>query len=432
MTIVNASGATEAVVFIAGSNQIEFDFRDFAINSSTQYSWITTGGDDVQVTGSGIDSAGNPPAFGLATAIDIDLSNNGFANPDVEITGITRPGAFGLVFSTARLSALATSAVAFFNEIMALNDTVTGSAFADTLKGGGGADTLNGGNGDDDLYGEAGNDTIIGGSGADFLNGGTGADTMSGGLGNDVFIVDSAGDSAIDTSPFILGSGVDRVDASVDHSLSGNIENLTLTGSGTIDGTGNALANVITGNSGNNELDGEAGADTLNGGDGNDVLVGGSGADVLNGGVGNDVMNGGGASDVLRGGAGVDTMNGGGGADIFDFDFVTESGPAAATRDLILGFDGPGAAAGDVINLATIDANQTAGSPGNQMFAFLGWIQNPNPPPTAPGSVWLRNEAGETIVYANVDGDFTPEMAIRIADGPAVTAAMYVPADFAF
>jgi Ca2+-binding RTX toxin-like protein len=53
------------------------------------------------------------------------------------------------------------------------------------------------------------------------------------------------------------------------------------TGAGTICGTGNVLANVITGNSANNVLDGGAGADTLIGGAGNDTYVVDNAGDVV-------------------------------------------------------------------------------------------------------------------------------------------------------
>ena len=75
---------------------------------------------------------------------------------------------------------------------------------------------------------------------------------------------------------------------SVTYPLSNDVENLTLTGSANINGTGNLLANTITGNSGNNILTGGGDNDTLNGGGGNDTLDGGTGADTMLGGTGND------------------------------------------------------------------------------------------------------------------------------------------------
>ncbi|MFN3294993.1 MAG: calcium-binding protein, partial [Gemmobacter sp.] len=120
--------------------------------------------------------------------------------------------------------------------------------------------------------------------GDDLLDGGTGTDKMEGGLGHDVYIVDSAGDQVIDTG------GIDRIEASVSVSLAAltQIEDLTLTGSDHLNGTGNALANKIVGNTGNNELTGGAGDDILDGGDGNDTLDGGAGADKMIGGKGDD------------------------------------------------------------------------------------------------------------------------------------------------
>jgi Ca2+-binding RTX toxin-like protein len=92
--------------------------------------------------------------------------------------------------------------------------------------------------------------------------------------------------------------------------LSANVENLTLTGTGPISGTGNALANVITGNGGNNDLTGGDGADTLIGGLGNDTLNGGSGHDNLLGGLGADTLTGGLGNDVYQftRGDGADTV----------------------------------------------------------------------------------------------------------------------------
>jgi Ca2+-binding RTX toxin-like protein len=144
-----------------------------------------------------------------------------------------------------------------------------------TINGTAAANTLNGTAGDDVINGLAGNDTLNGLAGNDTLNGGAGADKMSGGAGDDTYIVDNAKDQVIE----LANEGSDTVNSSVSFTLGTNIENLILTGSSKINGTGNALANVLTGNSGVNTLSGGAGDDTLNGKLGNDTLTGGAGKD---------------------------------------------------------------------------------------------------------------------------------------------------------
>ncbi|BAY75585.1 hypothetical protein NIES25_20320 [Nostoc linckia NIES-25] len=150
------------------------------------------------------------------------------------------------------------------------------------------ADVINGFNGNDRLTGLGTNDTLNGGNGNDTLDGGGGADRMDGGDNNDLYIVNNTGDIATEVFGDALG-GIDTVQASVSYTLSANLENLTLTGSGSINGTGNARGNVITGNSGNNSLSGLGGNDTIFGGNGNDTVNGGTGADRLDGGDNNDL-----------------------------------------------------------------------------------------------------------------------------------------------
>jgi Ca2+-binding RTX toxin-like protein len=177
---------------------------------------------------------------------------------------------------TATDNAGATASDEFVLAVTAENKTLTGTTTADTLTGFSGNDTLSG---------AAGNDTLIGNAGDDRLDGGAGNDSMTGGAGNDVYVVDSATDATVE----VAAGGTDTVEASINWTLGTEVENLTLTGTTAINGTGNALANVITGNSG---------ANTLSGAAGNDTLIGNAGDDRLDGGVGNDSMTGGAGNDV--------------------------------------------------------------------------------------------------------------------------------------
>jgi RHS repeat-associated protein len=213
-------------------------------------------------------------------------------------------------------------------------------------------DSLTGKSGNDQLYGNAGNDTLIGNAGDDLLDGGAGADTLIGGLGNDTYVVDSLSDIITENS----GEGIDTVQSSISLTLGNNLENLTLTGTAVINGTGNALNNILTGNAGNNILDGGLGNDTLIGKAGNDTYLVDSASDVITelagegtdtvksslswtlgdnlenltltgssaiNGTGNTLDNtltGNAGSNILDGGAGNDTLIGGVGDDLYIVD----------------------------------------------------------------------------------------------------------------
>jgi len=264
----------------------------------------------------------------------------------------------------------------------------TGNALANMLVGNAAANVLDGGAGSDTMRGGAGNDTYVvdiatdvvtenanegtdlvqssvtwtlgsnvenltlagvaainatgntlanvltGNGGANVLNGGTGSDTMRGGAGNDTYVVDTTTDVVTENA----GEGTDLVQTSVTGTLAANVEDLTLTGSSAIDGTGNALSNSLAGNAAANVLSGAdgsdllwgaAGNDTLAGGNGNDALQGGDGNDtigdasgnnLLDGGLGADTLTGAAGREILIGGKGDDTISAGAGADVFAFD----------------------------------------------------------------------------------------------------------------
>ena len=165
------------------------------------------------------------------------------------------------------------------------------------------------------LTGTSANDTLKGGAGDDTLDGGTGNNTLIGGTGNDSYVVDALTDGVSEG----LAAGTDTVVASLNYTLGANVENLELTGSA-LNGTGNTLANILTGTSGNNVLTGGVGNDTLIGGDGIDTVTGGTENDRI------EMLVTAGNVDIADGGAGTDTLAlvGGVGVVVVDLSSLTD------------------------------------------------------------------------------------------------------------
>lgn len=127
------------------------------------------------------------------------------------------------------------------------------------------------------------------------LTGNVAPNVLAGRGGNDTYIV-GIGDTVVER----IEEGHDTVQSAVTWVLSEHVENLTLTGPGSVSGTGNELGNVLIGNAGSNVLIGLAGQDTLEGKRGNDVLNGGLDNDLYLFGRGD-------GKDTIREGVGMKT-----------------------------------------------------------------------------------------------------------------------------
>ncbi|QJW84461.1 calcium-binding protein [Ramlibacter terrae] len=309
------------------------------------------------------------------------------------------------------------------------------------------------------------------------LDGLAGADTMQGNGGNDVYHVDDKGDRVIE---LYADYGTDTVFSSVSFTLSKFVEKLTLTGSASTSGKGNASDNVLRGNAGANKLDGAAGADTLVGGDGNDtyhvdnagdlVLESGSalggvdtvlssvslalGRDVENltltaltaldatGNSSGNVLTGNSRSNVLAGAAaptrpartattrcraaptptagrrpGKDELSGGSGADRFTYTAASESTRAAF--DVITDFT----RGADRIDLSRLDANTS--TPGVDNWRFIGSAGFGT---DATGQLRYAYDSGTgaLMLYGSTDADRTAEFAVAVSGHTSLAASDFL------
>lgn len=135
-------------------------------------------------------------------------------------------------------------------DLMAGDDTATGSDGNDTIYGQVGMDSLAGGAGQDSLFGGRDADELIGNSGRDYLSGGGGDDSLRGGAHADTLYGNVGRDRLLG------GSGHDRL-------------------------FGGDQMDVLKGQNGNDTLDGGAANDRLVGGNGNDTFVFATGTDRI-------------------------------------------------------------------------------------------------------------------------------------------------------
>ncbi|MEO6309029.1 MAG: calcium-binding protein, partial [Nitrospiraceae bacterium] len=212
------------------------------------------------------------------------------------------------------------------------------------------------------------------------LTGNSAANVLTGGAGNDTYVV-GAGDTVVEN----FNGGTDTVVSTATWTLGSNVENLTLTGTANLNGTGNVLNNVLVGTSGANTLDGGASNDIVHGGEGNDTLLGGSGDDTLLGGFGTDVLNAGSGHDVLNGGDGTDTLDGGAGDDQLLGGAGNDALTGGSGADQFTGGTGndtlTGGSGNDLYNFSRGDGLDTISDadpfPFNQDRALFGATINP-------------------------------------------------------
>ena len=281
--------------------------------------------------------------------------------------------------------------------------------------------------------GNALNNRITGSKHDSVLNGGAGMDTLIGGAGDDTYVVDTTTDTITENT----GEGVDTLESSVTISaLTANVENLTLTGIAAINGTGNALNNVLTGNNAANVLTGGLGndtyvidstADTLveAAGEGVDTVItsvtlaglaanienvklsNGSGLNIgVTGNSLNNVLTGNDYDNVLNGGGGVDTLEGGAGDDVYGVDSAADqvSEEANGGNDTVQSSATIGALAANVENLVLIGTTSIDGA-GNAMDNKLTGNSAANRLAGGQGNdIYVLDSSADTVIEVAGEG----------------------------
>lgn len=352
------------------------------------------GGSDILVGGAGNDILNADFIYGVGTPNDIYYDElYGLGGDDYLISGLgdyldggsgtdrvhldAAASAAGLTLNFADLLATGSATLAG-TTLISIEDVarVSGSLFDDVIDAS--TDTY-----DTTLLGRDGDDALLTGSGANTLDGGVGADSMTGGAGNDTYVVDNVGDVVVE---YFGGGANDRVEAWITHALAAEVEQLSLSGTAAIDGTGNALNNNMFGNGASNTLSGGAGDDSISGGNGADILIGGSGKD---------------------------TMTGGAGADEFVFANGDFAGLHYLTDDRISDFR---QADGDRIGLSGVDA--VAGG-ADDAFTFIGTGAFTG----VAGQLRYGTTGAYTVLYGDTNGDGVEDMMITLNSIISLTAS---------
>ncbi|WP_164886670.1 calcium-binding protein, partial [Piscinibacter defluvii] len=184
------------------------------------------------------------PSYASWGGSGFTFNNNG------DVTGGTVTGFISQVFSGGSyvqayaVEGFAYSAVSIYNAALTFSTSDDMAIFASVLSGNDSfnlsteADRVDGFAGNDTIRGNGAADVLYGGTGNDSLDGGSGGDLLIGGPGNDIYVVDSSADVVSESA----GEGVDTVRSSIGRVLGTNQENLVLTGSASVNGTGNSAA----------------------------------------------------------------------------------------------------------------------------------------------------------------------------------------------